>query len=178
MKKSRSNGFLGFVFALIPGADEMYMGFMKMGLSIMAIFFGLIFIPAFFGLQDVFVLLPIVVWFYSFFHARNLWKTPEEEFEMLGDYPIWQDFTGETQTNVSKDLLKRVIGWGAIVLGGVAIYRTAKGVLVDYLEEILRYEYSDYWYALDALPRIIFAIIIIVLGIILLKGKKVKKDGK
>ena len=32
----KKNGFLAFCFSLIPGAGEMYMGFMKQGASIMA----------------------------------------------------------------------------------------------------------------------------------------------
>ncbi len=40
----KKNGFLTFIFSLLPGAGEMYMGFFKQGMSIMAIFF-LLFLP-------------------------------------------------------------------------------------------------------------------------------------
>ena len=39
--RKRKNGFWTFVFSFIPGCAEMYMGFMKMGLSLMVAFFGL-----------------------------------------------------------------------------------------------------------------------------------------
>lgn len=42
MTKKKS-GFLTFCFSLMPGAGEMYMGFMKQGVSIMAFFWLLIF---------------------------------------------------------------------------------------------------------------------------------------
>ena len=45
MKKEKSK-FLTFCFSLLPGAGHMYMGFMKMGLSLMAAFFFLIFLSS------------------------------------------------------------------------------------------------------------------------------------
>ena len=41
MTKKKS-GFLTFLFSWIPGAGEMYMGFMKMGVSLMGLFWGII----------------------------------------------------------------------------------------------------------------------------------------
>ena len=38
-KKSR---FLVFILSFIPGAGEMYMGFMKQGVTLMAVFAGII----------------------------------------------------------------------------------------------------------------------------------------
>ena len=49
MTKKKS-GFLTFCFSLMPGAGEMYMGFMKQGVSIMAFFWLLIFLAAFFNM--------------------------------------------------------------------------------------------------------------------------------
>ena len=43
MRRKKSK-FLTFIFSLLPGAGEMYMGFMKMGVSLMAEFFGIIFL--------------------------------------------------------------------------------------------------------------------------------------
>ena len=39
MKQQKKGKFLTFMFSFIPGAAEMYMGFMKMGVSLMALFF-------------------------------------------------------------------------------------------------------------------------------------------
>ena len=41
MIRNKKNGFWTFCFSLLPGAGEMYLGFMKMGISLMAIFFAL-----------------------------------------------------------------------------------------------------------------------------------------
>ena len=65
-KKSR---FLTFCCSLIPGAGEMYLGFLKQGVSIMSAFVivyaigGFIFPPL-----TVFC---AVIWFYSFFHKKG-----------------------------------------------------------------------------------------------------------
>ena len=44
MKTKKKNRFLTFCFSCLPGAAEMYMGFMKMGLSLMLVFFAIIII--------------------------------------------------------------------------------------------------------------------------------------
>ena len=58
---------LTFFISLIPGAGEMFLGFYKMGASIMIIFWGIV---AFSNIlfPPLFYLLPIL-WFYSFFHT-------------------------------------------------------------------------------------------------------------
>jgi TM2 domain-containing membrane protein YozV len=40
----KKNSFLTFIFSLIPGAGQMYLGFMKRGLSLMSCFFFIILI--------------------------------------------------------------------------------------------------------------------------------------
>ena len=72
MKQQKKNSFFTLVFSFMPGAAEMYMGFMKNGLSLMGIFALGFIIPVVLRVNDVFILPVIVVWFYGFFHARNL----------------------------------------------------------------------------------------------------------
>ena len=67
----KKSGFLTFCFSLIPGAGEMYMGFMKLGISIMAVFWLLIFLAAFFGMGPLLFILPIL-WVYSFLNVPNI----------------------------------------------------------------------------------------------------------
>ena len=94
MTKKKSS-FWTFIFSLLPGAAEMYMGFMKMGVSLMGLFFGLFIVGGFFG-QSIFVLADIVVWFYAFFHAHNLRAMDDEEFYALeDDYLFHLDGSGK-----------------------------------------------------------------------------------
>ena len=63
------NGFLTFCCAFIPGAGQMYQGYMKRGLSLilMACCIGMVS-----SLLNPVMLLLVVVWMYSFFDTFNL----------------------------------------------------------------------------------------------------------
>ena len=70
MTKKKS-GFWTFLFSWIPGAGEMYMGFMRMGVSLMGLFWGIIALSIFTN-TGFLMLVDVIVWFYSFFHVHNL----------------------------------------------------------------------------------------------------------
>ena len=67
MKAKKKSKFVTFCFSLLPGAAEMYMGFMKMGVSLMSLFFLIIMLGMLMN-QGIIVMAGIVVWFYGFFH--------------------------------------------------------------------------------------------------------------
>ena len=69
---SKKNGFFRFLWSIIPGAGEMYMGFMKQGVTLMAVFAGIIAVAIAMNMVFFFFPLPII-WFYSFFHVLNLY---------------------------------------------------------------------------------------------------------
>ena len=69
--QKQKHGFWLFIFSLIPGAGEMYMGFKKQGISIMFLFWGVFAIGACTGMDWLVFLIPII-WFYSFFNVHNL----------------------------------------------------------------------------------------------------------
>ena len=74
----RKSGFLTFCFACLPGAGEMYLGYMKRGLSVMIAFWGLIFVASLLNMGILGILAPII-WAYSFFDTFNLRaQTPEQ----------------------------------------------------------------------------------------------------
>ena len=82
--KKQKHGFWVFIFSLIPGAGEMYMGFKKQGISIMLLFWGSIALASITGLGWLAMFLP-VIWFYSFFNVHNLKSLSEEEFYSVDD---------------------------------------------------------------------------------------------
>ena len=94
--KKQKHGFWVFIFSLIPGAGEMYMGFKKQGLSIMLLFWGSIALASITGLGWLAMFLP-VIWFYSFFNVHNLKSLSEEEFYSVEDnYILHMDqFSGD-----------------------------------------------------------------------------------
>ena len=80
----KKNRFWTFLFSFMPGAGEMYMGFMKMGVSLMGMFFLIITIATILEIGPI-IFLAVIAWFYSFFHVHNLAGMPDEEFYSLED---------------------------------------------------------------------------------------------
>ena len=169
MPKKQST-FWTFWFSLLPGAAEMYMGFMKMGLSLMGIFFGIFFLGSIFN-QGILILADVVVWFYGFFHAHNLSTMDDEDFYALeDDYLFHLDDSGKefwTRTVVSR---YRKIVAAVLILFGVSILWNN---LLDLVEWLLPYYAREILYTLGyRVPQIVLAVGIIAVGIWLIRGKK------
>ena len=100
MRKSR---ILTFLFALWPGAGQMYLGYMKRGVSLMGIFCLLISITGFLNLSFLFFLLP-VIWFYAFFDTLNL-RSMSYEFLPQDDFSsIWIRCPAARCSTFSRDI--------------------------------------------------------------------------
>ena len=77
----KKNRLFTFFCSLIPGAGEMYLGFFKHGISVMSLFFLLLFCSGI--LFPPLMFLSPVLWFYSFFHVNHLITLTDEEFYMI-----------------------------------------------------------------------------------------------
>ena len=164
-----------FLYSLIPGAAEMYMGFMKTGISMMAIFILCFVIPSVLRLNDVFILFAVLVWFYSFFHARNLAASSEEEFMALEDTYVWSSFIEGKEIRISNPALRK---WGAAILiiyGVSQLWKSVSGwiyrLMPDYLREM------GYMFV-EELPKVAISVVIIVIGCRLIAGKKEELHGE
>lgn len=62
----RKHGLLLFIASCIPGCGEMYQGYMKRGISILTVFYGLLTVAIFLEIGALAVLLLPSMWF-SFF---------------------------------------------------------------------------------------------------------------
>lgn len=166
----KKSGFLTFCFSLIPGAGEMYMGFMKLGISIMAFFWLLIFLAAFFGMGPLLFILPIL-WCYSFFNVHNIRGMSDEEFYALED-----DYLFHLNENVFWGKLKgkqsNLLAAVLIIIGVVIMWHR----LGDYLRWML--PDSIYWYMMDDIPQLVIAVLLIWCGIYLIRGKKKELDSE
>ena len=170
--KKQKHGFWVFIFSLIPGAGEMYMGFKKQGISIMLLFWGSIALASITGLGWLAMFLP-VIWFYSFFNVHNLKSLSEEEFYSVDDnYILHMDqFSG----NMGKFLQKHrnVTAWVLILFGICILWSRFTALL--YL--IVPVELADYAYEIcNSLPQIVIAAGIIAAGIYLLTQQKKKLE--
>ena len=169
MTKKKS-GFLTFCFSLMPGAGEMYMGFMKQGVSIMAFFWLLIFLAAFFNMGPVLFILPIL-WCYSFFNVHNIRGLSDEEFYTLEDDYLFH-FERVLPAERWNKKQSNLLAWARIVIGAVILW----GNVTDYMRWLFPSEI--YWSVVDAVPQVTIALILILGGVNLIRGKKKELENK
>lgn len=123
----KKNGFFTFCFSFIPGAGQMYQGYMKRGVSIMVIFAIFVALLAIVSTPIFMIPLPII-FAYSFFdtyNIRNRIGTPSE----TADEYIWNNFKSEKLgIDFKSNKKNKVIG---IVMLLVGIYILLNNILVD-----------------------------------------------
>lgn len=173
MQKKKSRFWL-FVWSLIPGAGEMYLGFMKMGVSLMLGFAVLIMVTAVtnLGMLGVF---PMVMYVYCFFHANNLGTLSDEEFYAVQD----QYFFGldglnsieKMQVELSRKY-RKIAAVILIVIGLVMLWDQIFSWLLEafggdnyYLSRVSYFIHNEFF-------RIVFAVVVIWIGCRLIRGRK------
>lgn len=168
----KRNGFWLFVFSFLPGAGEMYMGFMKQGTTLMGAFFLLVFLASWLNIGPLLFVLP-VLWCYGFFHAHNLRNMPDEEFyEVEDDYLFHLDQILPKETNLSNKS-RSVMAAVLIVIGAALLWNNFGSVMRWILPSYIR---DWYWRISHMIPQVIVAILFIALGIWLIRGKKKELD--
>ncbi|MDO4330520.1 MAG: hypothetical protein Q4C66_14465 [Lachnospiraceae bacterium] len=165
--------FITFCCSLFPGAGEMYLGFLKQGISIMGLFFllfsvgGIIFPPS--------VTFCAVIWFYSFFHTHNLNSLPDDEF-----YAIEDDFLIHLhQLGTWREILfyryRRVTAVVLILLGFSIVWSNVNNFFMYFVSDVLHVSGEILemfsWFS-RMLPQTIAAILIMAAGIYLIRSKK------
>lgn len=164
----RKNGFWRFMFSLLPGAGEMYMGFMKMGVSLMSVFFAIVAVAAFLDLGPL-MFIAVVVWFYGFFHVHNIAGMPDEEFYAVEDDYLFKISVSEKQGKELIHTYRNVIAAVLIILGVMMTWKGIFSMLSSYIPEGLYWMIHDIG---ERLPQIVVGIAIIILGIYMIRGKK------
>jgi len=166
--QKQKRGFWLFIFSLIPGAGEMYMGFKKQGISIMLLFWGVFAVGSCTGMDWLIFLIPII-WFYSFFNVHNLKSLSEEEFYSVEDsYVLHMDkLLGDVNTLLSHH--RKLTAIILIVFGASILWNNLVDffymILPGYLAEVL----GSFAYHL---PQLVIAVAIIFTGIYILTRKK------
>ncbi|MBR1691438.1 MAG: hypothetical protein IJ711_01545 [Lachnospiraceae bacterium] len=173
----KKNSAFTFICSFLPGAAEMYMGFMKMGVSLMALFFLSIFIPSYLRIEDIFICFAALIWFYGFFHARNLVHYEEERLRQLEDHYIWEEFTDGAAFPIPSHSVRK---WGAailIVCGIALLWRNLMGVIYALIPERLFEKLCPVVDSVnERVPRVVIAVLLIVIGVRLIMGKKEEID--
>ena len=176
MKQQKKGKFLTFIFSFIPGAAEMYMGFLKQGLSLMAVFLVCLVFPLALAIRpiDFLAMSSILVWFYAFFHARNLAAMPVEEFNALEDGFIWEGFVEEKSLKISSPTIRKWAAGILMVIGAIMLWDNFSSIGYQLIPD----HYWDEVYPIaNRIPEIVVAILIIIIGFKLIKGKKEELNG-
>lgn len=178
--KKKKNRFLLFCFSFLPGAGEMYLGFMKMGLSLLSAFALAVIITVYSNI-GVMGLVILVICVYGFFHANNLGALSDEEFYQIEDEYLFG--IGEKNMDSFKNSImgkyQKVIAVLLIVLGAGMLWQTFCGFLRHIVGDNFYYQYiSVFTRAISRdVPRAIVGIAIIWVGIKLIQGKKEELDS-
>ena len=168
MKQKKKSRFWTFCFSFIPGAAEMYMGFMKMGLSLMSIFIVIVFVTAILNIGPL-VFIAALAWFYSFFHARNIAKMDQFEFDEMKDEYLFELNQVKTEEIKSVIANQKAI---AYVLIGIGVYLVWKSFFrVIYWIAPVRFQ-NLFWSMEDIFTRLVLGVIIVFAGLYLIRGKK------
>lgn len=174
----KKNGFLTFCFAFIPGAGQMYQGYMKRGLSLiglccLAAVVGSLFYP----LQMAVICICCVIWMYSFFDTFNLRAQLTAGLIPKDDYLV---HLGRDVT-LDQFLQRRhkIFGW---VLVAVGIYTLYDGLLMNFLRD-LYWNTDNNWIIrmiyniLNEVPTVVICLAVIALGVWLVRGPRQKNQN-
>jgi TM2 domain-containing membrane protein YozV len=169
MKKS---SFWTFVFSLVPGAGQMYLGYLKRGVSVMLLFFGIIFLSSFWGLGAISFVLP-VIWFFAFFDSFHIRDMTQEEKEEKPDR-FFFDTHGGLDEDFASLIKKRhfMIGAGCILVGAYLIFNVAVEPFMDMIHAYVPWLYT----VVRSVPSVFVAVLIIALGIYLVRGKNQRQQ--
>ena len=173
-KKSR---FLTFFCSLIPGAGEMYLGFLKQGISIMCMFALLLAVG-----EIIFPPLSVfgaVIWFYSFFHTHNLNSLPDDEFYAIQDDFLIHSYQLARLKAVLLGRYRKVTAIVLILLGFSILWDNVNDFFMHFASDVLHISWQFLgvvdWFS-RRLPRNLTAVVIILAGFYLIRNKKRELD--
>lgn len=175
----KKNKILTFLFACIPGAGHMYLGFMKMGLSFMTLFFlimGLAFLAdnIFYVLTRPILMILPVIWFYTFFDCINKNGASDEEFASYQDHFLFTDIPELNQIKWNPNLFhsrvpRTVVGF-ILLLSGISMFSRNMLWMLGWDYDNLIYRILSRFF--DYLPQVAISLAVIALGIWLIAGKR------
>ena len=166
----KKNEFLTFIFACIPGAGQMYYGYMQRGLSLITMFIACFIVGA---IINPLAALAIIVWMYSFFDTYDLVRhlaagDPKEDGLLLvGNFD-----------DVKKLIPQhtKLVGWGLIGFGVWALYDLLIGNWVyKILTNVLGYGHA--WDIINGIPNLVVGGLLVFAGFKLLNMHPAKKNS-
>lgn len=172
----KKNGILTFLFAFVPGAGQMYQGYMKRGLSLITLFFLCIMTGML--LLEPLALTALIVWMYSFFDTFNLRAQFIAETAPADDYLVHFNTKDARLTLFFRDSHK-LVGWALIAFGALIAY---ENIIMNLLNDVLwrwgrdSVVFRAFYLVMDQLPDVVLCVALILCGVWLVRGPQ--KAGK
>lgn len=166
--KRKKNKFWSFWLSFVPGCVEMYMGFLKRGLSLFALFVGIIAVSTFLNIGEL-MFIDLIVWVYAFFSARNLTHLEDSEIAILEDDYLFHLDGMDVLKNKLAGGYRSLVAVLLILFGSVMLFRVLYRMLQGLIPEFVR---SWLWNISYYLPQIVIGLGIVALGLWLIRGKK------
>lgn len=154
----------------------MYLGFMKMGLSLLLGFMLSLALVNLTGLGALTVI-PITIYIYAFFHANNIGALDDQRFYALEDvYLLGFDRIGSADFQL-EGRVRSIASIVFILIGISMLGDIGFGMMWNYVGDDNPLMKFIYYTVRDVVPRVLMAIAIIWFGIYLLRGKKVPRES-
>ena len=163
------NGLLTLLFAFIPGAGQMYQGYMKRGLSLMLMCCVIGVLAMLFAPIALFLML---VFMYSFFDTLNLRAQIALGNAPADDYLVHLDPKDKRLARLLLDSHK-LVGWALIAFGALIAYQSLiMNILGDlvYLWGHSSPVFRALYLVMASLPDVVVCVVLIVCGVWLVKG--------
>lgn len=171
--QNRKSRFLAFVCSFFPGAGHMYLGFMKMGLSLMAEFLFVIFVANVLDIGSI-LYIALLIWCYAFFDCLNKCHLSDEElFNIKDKYLLDNNDIFKFDSNVFNKR-KLFLGIVVLVLGVCALWNTFMNILGTIIPQEI---FNIIFNTSRTIPRILISVVIIIIGVKLIIGKKRESDS-
>lgn len=163
------NGLLTLLFAFIPGAGQMYQGYMKRGLSLMLMCCVIGVLAMLFAPIALFLML---VFMYSFFDTLNLRAQIALGNAPADDYLVHLDPKDKRLARLLLDSHK-LVGWLLIAFGALIAYQN---LIMNTLGDLVyRWGHSSpvfraLYLVMASLPDVVVCVVLIICGVWLVKG--------
>ena len=161
------NKYLTFFFAFIPGAGQMYQGYMKRGLTHISLFCGVILLAI--VTQGLCAVVLPIIWMYSFFDCFNLRGQLLDDDAPADAFPF--NLGSLDELHLSASHRSRLLGWGLILLGAFVFFYLYLPTIGWVLRDLGLSFLAD---LLWDLPSLLVAVALILTGRRLVKGPQAK----
>lgn len=152
----------------------MYMGLMKFGVSLMSVF--VLLIAAAGNLRGMWFMAAaaMILWFYSFFHARNLALMDSEPLAEYEDRYFWEELLENGDFTLSDEKMKKMLAWVIIIIGALIMWGYVSNLLYSMIPGD---RWTELYGIINRIPELVISVLLIAGGIRMVKGGKIPEGA-